>query len=315
MIRRLSDFSDLSGYRLPFVVIRPSRMKYRDISIRVHDMRWPTLWFVMKHNHREFRVKEFFLDWFFPGFPKALMRDFASTYSKVVSFYAGGYKVFLGKDYHAHDSASAFVHGTQLEVVCREGASEDSFKDIFDDLLHERVDPLPLADHQFPDRSHFAKGYEGTWYEEQRVSRLDWFRTPRKIFWMPGHELRASGTGRTSVGGKTQEMFILEEREYRNAIRIEISDENIELEHANYNIRKGDGFYDVTVGPEGKDYQIVFRSEDGPGILNFIKEHRVWTVGFSPGFSMDDIEQFAASSDNLIAFLEVMRGGVPQEIA
>lgn len=311
MIRRLSDFSDLSGYRLPFVVIRPYRLKYRDISLRIHDLRWPTLKFHVKSGHSEFRVKEFFLDWFFPGFPKSLLRDFSSTYSKVSDVVVSGYRIFLGKNYRGSDSASAYINGTQVEVECREGAEPSGFQKVFEDMLSQRVDPSRLSGYQFPDRSHFAKGYETSWYEESRVSRLTWFRTPRKIFRIQGHELRSSGMGRIDVNGKVQEMYILEEREYRNAIRIEFADSQIQLDHAFYNVRGGNNFFDLLEEMPDKDVRLVFRSPEGPGMLRFMRMEKVWTVGFSPGYSKSDMIAFMDGIDEIDAFLSGLRQEIP----
>lgn len=315
MIHRLSDFSDLSRFRLPFIVLKPSRLKYRDLSVRVNDLRWPTVRFVVKYRGREFRVKEFFLDWFFGGFPKSLLRDFVDTYSEVSSDYVRGYKVFTGRNYRGRDSSSAYVCGTQVEIDCQEPSEKQDFMDIMDDILHQRPDPLPLKDYQYPDRSHFSRGYRSDWYENNRISRMEWRRTPRRIYHFRGHNLRSSGMGFQQAGGMLQEIFILEEAEYTRTVWVEAADENIGIEHAFYRVRKEGTFYDVYREYPDERGSLLFRSADGPGVLRIRRDSQIWTLGFSPGFDEEDIGHMMRHMGELEMFLDGLRDGLRQERA
>lgn len=315
MIHRLSDFSDLSRYRLPFIIIKPSRLKYRDIAVRVHDSKWPSVRFTVKRKGKAFRIKEFFLDWFFPGFPKSLLKDFSTTYSEVKSFKVSDFHIFYGKNYRKNDAAAACIFGTQVEVDTMESAGEEDFVALFSDLLRERPNPIPLSGYQFPDRSHFARGYSGEWYEDNRIARLHWRRTHRELFELPGHSLRSSGMGFLSMEGKRHEIFILEEREYRNGLWIENTEKNIRIDNAFYNVRKGDGFFDQTIELEQSNGLIIFRSADGPGVLQMDLVNSVVTAGFSPGFSIADIEYVAQHMEKLESYLEGIREKLRQEEA
>ena len=312
MIHRLSDFSDLAKYQLPFIVIKPSKMKYRELAVRVHDLKWPTVRYVIRHRGREFRIKEFFMDWFFLGFPKSLLKDFSSTYSEVESALVKNVVVFMGKNYRNNDAASAYIHGTHVEIDCGEPADREMFISVFEDLLKVRPDPLPLSGRQFPDRSHFSKGYGSEWYEDLRISRMQWRRTPRDSFRVLNHNLRSSGMGFIGVEGKVMEIFILEEKEYESGLWIELVDKDIQLDHAYYNIRKGDGFYDHVEQLPGIKGTIIFRSQYGPGILRLESDTRILTVGFSPGFSLDDIKQLFHNIEGLYEFLETVRNTLRQ---
>lgn len=304
MIHRLSDFSDLAGYDLPFPLIRPEKLKYRDISLRIDDEKWTTLRFIVKYKGKTFRVKEFFLDWFFTGFPKSLLKDFSSTYSSVRDITVHGFRIFCGKNYRRNDSASAYIYGTQVEIDSAEESDLDDFEAIFLDMLKDLPDPGKLSHMQFPERSHFARGYRSTWYEEERISRLNWYRTPRDMFQMPGHSVRACGIGLLKRNPMEQIILILEENQWKNVIWIESVEKNTELEHAFYRIRTGDGFYDFSSSADDRNMTLIFRRNSGPGIVRMETGDRIFTVGFSPGFSLEDMTYVTENMGALELFIE-----------
>lgn len=311
MIHRLSDFSDLKKYVLPFPLIKPSKLKYKDISLRIDDEKWTTLRFMMKYRRKTFRVKEFFLDWFFTGFPKSLLKDFSSTYSKVEDFTVHGFKVFSGKNYRQQDSASAYIYGTQVEIECSDAAGKDEFDAVFRDLLEDLPDPGELSNMQFPDRSHFAKGGKTSWYEEERITRLDWHRTKRDLLPLPGHSMRTCGIG--VAPDNEQEILILEENQWKNMIWVESVDPDTDLEYAIYRIRAGDGFYDYSSSTEERKNLIIYRQDHGPGILRMELDNRILTIGFSPGFSLEDISYVSSNVHLLISLLKKTRDAGIQE--
>lgn len=249
------------------------------------------------------RVKEFFLDWFFPGFPKSLLKDFVSTYSTVRHTTVGDHTVFLGKNYKGNDSASVYIYGTQVEVECPDGATDGLFMEVIADLLEDISDGKSLASLQFPDRSYFASHEATSWYEEERISRLKWHRTKQGKFLVGNHELKSCGMGLLPQKEREHGILVLEENYWKNAVWIEFADERLKIDHITYNIRKGDGLFDYYEDFPLKRASIVYRSGSGPGILASRRNGRIYTIGFSPGFTLDDILQTADSVENIESFI------------
>lgn len=305
MIEHYGNFSDLPYSRLPFIVLRPSTLQYRELSVRIDDEKWPTVRFYLISNHKEFRVKQFFMDWFFTGFPKSLLRDFSSSFSKVRNLLVGGTDFFFGKNYHGLDSTSGYYRGTQIEVECKQEATQEEFKAVLEDLLKEIKPSRGLEELQFPDRSFFSKGNSSQWFEDERVNRLNWMRTKREKFTLSGHSLHTSGMGHIVVKGKEQSILVLEENGFENAIWVEITHREIDLENAYYNVRRGENFYDTSEKlPDGT---IIFRTPTGPGILRLEMNEDILTIGFSPGFSLEDIHQFHLKLENFCFLLNKIK--------
>lgn len=307
MIHRLSDFSDLDRYELPFPLIKPHKLKYKDISLRIADEKWTTLRYLVKYKGKTFRVKEFFLDWFFTGFPKSLLRDFSSSYSEIENISVHGYTIFTGKNYRQRDSASAYIHGSQVEVDSPEEIQVADFKGLFLDLLEEIPDPGKLSNMQYPDRSHFAKSTKTSWYEEERISRLNWYRTSRYLLSMPGHSMRSCGIGFYGRNDSEHEILILEENQWKSMLWIESVKADTTLEHALYRVRPGEGFYDYSTSSEDGQEVIIFRQDLGPGVLHTEHNGHIFTIGFSPGFSLDDINYVSENMELVDSFLKKVR--------
>lgn len=291
MTENYRNFSEIPKERFPFPIYRANDLPFKELTLRTNDAKWPTVRFFVESRGKKFRIKEFFMDWFFTGFPKSLFKDFSSSYSEVKDLVIDHTVFYYGKNYHGLDSVSGFRFGTQLEVECKISASPEDFIEVIEDLLETRPEISHLRGKQFPDRSHSAKGYESDWYENKRVSRLNWYRTGMKEFIFSGHRMTTSGIGTMAVEDKSHTILILEENGFESAIWAEKTDRDIEISNATYNFRKGTGFYNsFKQTPEGK---LLFREPNGPGILRVEMDQVVWTVGFSPGFSIDEIRAFS----------------------
>lgn len=301
MIQKAESFSGIPRDSLPFPVYTATRLPFTDLSIRVNDEKWPSVRFFVHSGGKKFRVKEFFLDWFFTGFPKSLLRDFSSSYSPVVTFSKRGTVFYYGKNYHGLDSVSGFVYGTQVEIECESPATAGEFTEVVGDLLSNMPDPVPPDRMQFPDRSHSAKGHSGEWFENRRISRLKWYRTAREDYPMSGHSMRSSGIGNLTVDGQWHTILILEEGGYRNAVWAESASSGLDISNAIYNVRKGSGFYSrFSVIPGGS---LLFRENKGPGILRIMDGDQTWTIGFSPGFTSEEILDFSRKLAEFSTFL------------
>ena len=286
MIRNLKEFGDLKSYNLPFAVFRPHRIDYDQLSVRYNDRKWPTVRFILHMNGKEFRVKEFFLDWFFQGFPKSLMSDFSSAFSPLSEFKLGDFFIFTGKNYRGREAASAYVFGTQLEIESLHSCGTADFTAIFEDMLEGVSTPDSISGMQFPDRSHFANGNKGDWFEDERITRLKWTRSRNnEIYAIAGHELKGSGYGSIVLNGKSSSIFILQEKNYLRSVWIEVTDQGIELDHAFYRIRQGKNLFNVYIREDSKGLKLVMREPNGPAVFSILHDGKQFTVGISPGFT------------------------------
>ncbi len=311
MIKILSSIEEAERYKLPFLIFKPTIRKAYDISARIHDLRWPTVRYCVRIAGKEVRIKQFFLDWFFPGFPKSMLKDFSSGYSTIRSREVDDYILFLGKNYRKHDSASIWIHGTMIEMDSVSTVSDDEYEKLVMDLLSDAPNPDSLKKYQFPDRSHFVSGYETQWYEEMRISRLNWRRTGPYVMEIKGKKYVSSGFGYLYVQGKTHEIFIFQENEYFRSIWIEVTSEGIELEHSFYDVRKGNGLFDTEIKLADNLGTLVFRNPSGPGVIKIRQNSSVLTVGFSPGIKLDEISAFISGVNDIAKLLAEIRGSAP----
>lgn len=302
MIERVESFSEIQGDKLPFPVYKANRLPFTDLSIRINNEKWASIRFFVLSGGKKFRVKEFFLDWFFTGFPKSLLKDFSSSYSEVETFYVGGNQFYYGKNYHGLDSVSGYVCGTQIEVECDSYATIGNFTEVVKDLLSRKPDYVPPENMQFPDRSHSVGNPKGEWYENRRISMLNWQRTANGEYAFSSHRMKASGIGDLVKNGQHMTILILQERGYEKVIWAEVAGSGMNIKNAIYNVRKGTGFYHrLSEIPGGS---ILFRDDDGPGILRIADGNRTWTIGFSPGFIMEDIISFSERLPEFRTFLQ-----------
>ncbi len=313
MIERLESFSDIPMEKLPFPVYTANRLPFNDLTMRAGNEKWASIRFFVLSNGKRFRVKEFFLDWFFTGFPKSLLKDFSSSYSAVETFDVGGSHFYYGKNYHGLDSVSGYVSGTQIEVECGSYASIGDFTEVVADLLSRKPDYVPPEAMQFPERSHSVGRPGGEWYENRRISNLDWYRTAHEEYTFSGHTMMTSGIGYLVVGGQQMTILILQEHGYEKAIWAEVAESSLKLRNAIYNVRKGSGFYNrFTEIPGGS---LLFRETEGPGILRIVEKSRTWTIGFSPGFTMEETISFSKKLTDFSDFLQKTLESAIQENA
>ncbi len=311
MIEAYPDFSGLPLTEFPFTVLRPMELEFSSLTVRKYGEKWPTVRFVINKGGKEYRVKEFFMDWFFTGFPKSLLKDFSSSYSKILDFNIQGTDFFYGKNYHNRDSVSGYHRGTQIEIECNLPASIEEFMVIAGDLMRSYSRKERIEQMQFPERSYFSNGHESDWFEDQRVSRLKWLKTPQLEYTIPNHRMEASGIGYLNLGQYKHRILILQENGFQRNIWIESTSKGINLKNAFYDVRAGDGLYDQCIDKENEI--ILYRNSRGPGVLRAEVENTVFTIGFSPGFSLSDIFDFESRIILLENFIEDMLQGAIQE--
>jgi hypothetical protein len=296
----LGSFRDLDEIKLPFPRVEPVDMAPSSISFRPEGNRWCSIRFTVEYNGVEYRIKEFFLDWFFLGFPKPLMKNFVETYSKIIDQEINDFIVFIGNDYKGMYALSSFVHGTQVEIETRQNNPKD-ISELFSNLRVNGSDLQRLNGLQYVDRSFFARGRHGDWFEDERISRVHWQRSENKPLAINGKILSPSGLGILSTGGKEQRILVLEEDNFHRCVWIETTDSGIDIPYAFYKLRPGKYLYDdFTEGGDAKKMTKLSRKKSGPSVVQFEYNGKIVTIGFSAGFSENDVFSFLDKTDMLI---------------
>jgi len=275
-IRKVESVSEILD-EIPFIPFIPRNFEMFNCTLRVEGKKWSTLRFEAVIDGEKVRVKEFFLDWFYQGFPKSLMDSFISTYSAVDSFRNNDFIFFLGKDYRGMHASSAFLLGTQLEI---EGESRSSVVEMSMDLNpvgnSGRFKRLP-----FYVRSFFARGGIPEWFEERRIASLNW--GPLGDEYSMGN-LRGDSQGTFTAGGKNvHKISILSEDYMKRVVWVDCS---LDSEERAYRLRKGGNFFNRYLETKGL---LAFREPDGPSIFQSHEEGSIITVSFSPLYSLDEV--------------------------
>jgi len=299
----VKSFRDIDGSFLPFPRLEPENLFSREISLRPEGKKWTTLHFIIEYSGARYRVKEFFLDWFFLGFPKSLMRDFANTYSKIEDAEINGYDVFLGRDYKDLPSLSAFVHGTQVEIETISG-EQGKLMDVFADLRVNISDLERLRKMQFTDRSFLARGGNDHWFEGKRISRMKWQRSQKMAINLNDTVMNGSGIGILLQDSLMHRIMILENGDFSRCVWIEMVDRRIGIEHPFYVLRKGDYLFNTFKEAKSQDdFTIMGRIGHGPWVAQKTSFSEVVTIAFSPGFNEDDVLEMTSRSGEIIPLI------------
>ena len=263
----------------PFLIFVPGNLEIRNVTYRTGGRKWPTLRYECIIDGEKIRVKEFFLDWFYPGFPKSLMQSFVSSYSMVDSIPMKDWVIFTGKNYKGKEASSSFSLGTQIEV---EGESRKNVNKLSETMF------APFPDERFKRfpfyrRSFFANKGEPEWFEERRISNLDW-KPPKSDFCVG--DLCMDSVGVFSKDGSILEtIFAFSEEYYRRASWVDIARPTEHADHLIYDLRNSGNFFDEF---EKGDPTFAFKKEQGPAIARSKFGEYVVTVSLSPLFSFSE---------------------------
>jgi hypothetical protein len=267
--------------RTPFLIHLPHELELRNVTYRNEGRKWATLRFECAVDGESLRVKEFFLDWFYPGFPKSLMNSFISSYSSVDSAVMGDGVIFYGKNYKGKDASSAFSLGTQIEV---EGENKLNVKKL-SELMHAPFDNERFRNYPFYKRSFFANNGKPEWFEEERITNLSW-KAPSRKFCVGGLCLDSVGN-RTRDGSLLQAILVFSEEYYRRAAWVDIARMSSGEKHLVYEFRKGGNFFDEF---EEGDVSLAYRRDTGLSIARFTLGPSLVTISLSPLFQMSEVK-------------------------
>ncbi len=172
MIRDISK-QDLLKEKLPF---NPVIFEGEDVSFSIREPtdRHTTLIQKFSHDGMEISVKSFFMDWFYYGFPKNMMKTASDYFSAAeefeVTLEGKKYIAFSGEDYRNRKTICTYIDGTCLEVRVDKG-DPSMAGEIFKKAKNFKID-LPVS---FRERSFYAQ-HRGpySWFEDERIGRLSW---------------------------------------------------------------------------------------------------------------------------------------------
>jgi hypothetical protein len=291
------SFAYLGNEKLGFITFIPVNLDFREMTLRIRDRKWDTVRFFSSVDSVSLRVKEFFMDWFYTGFPKSLLSSFMATYSPVQHVITKNGIMFYGKNYRGNDSASLNINGTQIEIESTVPAPIDVFRKLVDDLhpYEKSVFDCRLPFHR---RSFYASGKHGDWYEDERISRMTWENAPRDIGIRIGNlPLSASSAGRYG-NEEFHRIIVLESDCFNNVSWIDFCTYPNRIEHSHYNMRKEGYLFDSFIMQEDRKY--AFRKNSGPALYQFYNSGHLYTISLSPGISIPEMDHMISMEDQII---------------
>ncbi|MGC8574336.1 MAG: hypothetical protein ACP5LC_02285 [Thermoplasmata archaeon] len=264
----------------PFLFYLPREYEIHDISYRDEGDKWSTLRFFIDFKGNNFRVKEFFLDWFYTSFPKNLMSSFVESYSPVEIEEGINGKIFIGLDYKGMSASSCYAMGTQIEI---EGDSPSYLKDV-NNILRPLFYEERFRNYPFHERSFFARNSRTSWFEEDRIARMKW-QTPEEDFLI--NDSRPSSLGIHESGGYVHEVImIFSEDFFRKVFWVDIASTVNSMPNGYYSLRKAGNLFTFNDFAGGI---IAHVNSGGPGIWQASNSKYIFTVSFSSDVFLQDI--------------------------
>ncbi len=284
MILELDSFGDIPVNSMPFIPVVPVNIRASSIGLRIRDKKWPTLRYFIDYGNHRIRIKEFFMDWFFTGFPKSLMSSFADAYSKVSFSVSGAMQIYSGKNYRNSDSASIYYHGTTIEAESSNSMNHEEFVELFTGsmvALEEafcHVNEMP-----FHERSFFACGHHGQWYEDERIARLSWQSgTSERIVLPDGEILDSSSFGKIKNECGAHCIAIFQNNAYEGVLWLEAAPIGTKIPHAYYKLREGEGLFNEFLHLS-ENSSAMLMEPYGPQVMQFLHDGRIITAAMNPG--------------------------------
>ena len=285
--------SDLNSVDLNFTPFVPSDQENFHISYRPEGSKWASILFRDIYNGHRLRIKEFFMDWFCPGYPKSLMKSFVDAYSGLEVTQINSTVYFYGKNYRNRDSVTFYASGTTVEIESESSCSSEELMEYSASLIPVMGLKHNRAGSDFFQRSFFCRHQAGDWFEDIRVSRLSWTALSEEIC-LGNVVLKGSGIGRLLQNRNEHLICVYEDTKHNRAIWIEYLRDGSSLEHGSYQLRVGKYLY-TDFNLDGQTKKWAFRKKTGPYTFHFqILNGRV-TAMFSPGFvlSQDNMENMS----------------------
>ena len=294
MIEAISSPCQVSSLNLGFAAFFPMGYEVKNISARHHDALWPTIRYEFSGDLSG-RAKQFFMDWFYYGFPKNLMSSLVDSYSRV-EVGMGRNLVYYGRDYRGIDAATTSVNGTHIEVEFFAGDRKDQ-EAFMNSLSAGSGDLQKVSGLRYHERGFHTMGNSGQWYEDVRISRLRWvpMDDPQESF---GNAFRGSSEGSLVQDGKTVQRYqVYQESNFRRVISVDVWKRDTTVEHVRYRLRKGGQFFDIQIE---KPALTLYKSSFGPAIMGITHNNLEGIVSVSGPVGFDEAASIYDSAKELI---------------
>lgn len=284
---KASDLYLLDLNFTPFVPSDPDRL---DFQYRPEGKKWASILFRDTHKGHKLRIKEFFIDWFCPGYPKSLMKSFVDAYSALEVRQIKSTVYFFGKNYRSRDSVTFYSLGTTVEVESENRCTSEELLEYTTGLIPLIGNNRRKAECDFYQRSFFSNHQGGDWFEDIRVSRLSWADFSGELA-LGNIVLKGSGIGIMLPDRREHLICVYEDPDHNRAIWIEYLRNGSSLEHGSYQLRNGNYLY-TDFNLDGNKKKWALRKGTGPHTFQFQILDGIVTAMLSPGFNLNqnDIE-------------------------
>ena len=287
MIFEISE-QELKSLVLPFNVYLPEK-RHDKITLRMSYYRHPTLkiWF----PEEQITIKEFFMDWFYYGFPKNHMKSSNEYFGKetIQEIEIDGIKrtLFTGIDYENSYSSCLFLNGTCLEIRHNRSSLEDVIE-----IIKTLKEVNSSKKSNFLSRSFYANPPgEVFWFEETRISRIKWKTiNDQSIF-----DSRSFDLGFLNNDQK----LIIFENSQGDYVFIDMSKNTKLVKNLRYSFK---GTAPIFVKVErGRDYIMGIISEFGPMVYQFFQKD------FSLTITVPSVKSFDFGKEQILHILKKLK--------
>lgn len=276
---------------LPFPIMLTETMEIKEFSFRRQNSMRPTARYFVNSSGKIFRIKEFFMDWFYTGFPKSLMKSLVDTYGRVEPHVYGDIIYYYGRNYKGNDSVSFHHGGTTVEIECLQGAEAPEFIPIIADLHFPPGILERYLNRGFAERSFLANAHSGNWWEDKRIARMHWADIqPRTVSWLRNSGMSARSVGTfTGSDGTRLRTVIHSDPSFSRVIWVDMLDEGSNIPHGKYDFRTGGSLF--TLEEDG----LFFLEPYGPAAYLDDVEGYTMTIAFSPGLDINFVRNIVSS--------------------
>jgi len=232
--------------------------------------------------------KQFFMDWYYYGFPKNLMKTSSSSYSNLwrsVVELDGKYKpLFYGNDYRGRYAASFSTSGLTVEMRSNKDFSE-KVREILEGI---RVKPL---NEKFYRLSFYAGKKMSGWFEEERIGNMEWQDSKEERIgdYYPDSSGTFGNLERIDIYRNVEGDYLWVDRALKNT--------GIKNLYYSYD-REGNLFTEVS---KFNEWSLYLLSESGPAIIRRENSDRICTVTI-PYLTMGDLWKYVDIIEKLNLF-------------
>lgn len=282
------DRGQLKEAGLPFNVFVPDDGNYSSY-VRYSYTRPTSLKLVMETEYGQIRIKEYFMDWFYYGFPKNQMKSAVDYYGmesiRNVKFQGVSHLMFSGLDYKGNFTSTIFIGGTLLEF------RHSSELGALPGKILQGLKQINKVSNSFMDSSFICNYWTGdSWFENNRIASLKW----RKLSGESLFDYKPDSVGSLE---RMHKISILKNNN-GEFLWVDISRKNTGIKNLRYRFSRGGNIFKITKSSGSSFFGSI--SEYGPYLYQTEDQNFVYTVTVP---RMDefvaDIGNFHTSMENL----------------